>query len=65
MHEYPGAGHGFLNDHESAGDRVPFLVKFTGPIMGYGHHPTAAADARRRIGEFFATHLREDAASGG
>jgi carboxymethylenebutenolidase len=49
---------GFLNDHESAGDHVPFLVKFTGPIMGYGPNAAAAQDARRRITEFFATHLR-------
>ena len=42
------------------GDHVPFLVKFTGPIMGYGHNAAAAADARQRISEFFATHLRGD-----
>ena len=60
VREYPGAGHGFLNDHESAGDHVPFLVKFTGPIMGYGHNAAAAEDARRRISAFFATHLRAD-----
>ena len=49
--------HGFLNDRER-GHHVPFLVKFTGPIMGYGPHAAAAQDARRRITEFFATHLR-------
>ena len=61
VREYPGAGHGFLNDPRgSAGDHVPFLVKFTGPIMGYGHNPAAAQDARQRISAFFATHLRAD-----
>lgn len=60
VREYPAAGHGFLNDHESAGDHIPFLVKFTGPIMGYGPHEAAAQDARQRISEFFATHLRGD-----
>jgi carboxymethylenebutenolidase len=58
VRDYPDAGHGFINDHESAGDHVPFLVKFTGPIMGYGHNAAAAADARQRISAFFATHLR-------
>ncbi len=58
VHEYPDAGHGFLNDHDSAGDHTPFLVKLTGPIMGYGPNQAAAQDARRRISEFFATHLR-------
>lgn len=60
VREYPDAGHGFLNDHDGAGDHTPFLVKFTGPIMGYGHNPAAAQDARQRISEFFATHLRGD-----
>lgn len=55
--EYPAAGHGFLNDHERAGDRVPVMVKFTAPIMRYGPHEASAQDARKRILEFFATHL--------
>ena len=56
--EYPGAGHGFLNDHEAAGDHVPFMIRFTGPIMGMGPNEAAAQDARQRISDFFATHLR-------
>jgi carboxymethylenebutenolidase len=56
--EYPAAGHGFLNDHKSAGDPIPLLIKITGPVMRYGPHEDSAQDARRRITEFFATHLR-------
>ena len=56
--EYPGAGHGFLNDHASAGDRIPFMIKLTSPVMGFGPHEDAARDARQRIVEFFTTHLR-------
>jgi carboxymethylenebutenolidase len=56
--EYPAAGHGFLNDHKSAGDRIPFMVKVTGPLMRYGPDEDSARDARRRIIEFFAAHLR-------
>jgi dienelactone hydrolase len=36
------------------------MVRFTEPIMGFGHNPAAAADARQRISDFFATHLRGD-----
>jgi carboxymethylenebutenolidase len=57
--EYPGAGHAFLNDHDSAGDPnlVIFVVmgKFAGPS---GHHEQSAQDARRRIVAFFSAHLR-------
>ena len=55
--EYPAAGHGFLNDHESAGDRIPAMTRLTSPVMRYGPHDASAQDARRRITEFFATHL--------
>jgi carboxymethylenebutenolidase len=57
--EYPGAGHAFLNDHDSAGDPNPviFIVmgKFAGPS---GYHEPSARDARRRIVAFFRAHLR-------
>ncbi len=57
--EYPGAGHAFLNDHESAGDRTPTILvvmgKFGGPS---GYHDPSAQDARRRIISFFNTRLR-------
>ena len=55
--EYPDAGHGFLNDHEGAGDPMPFMVRFTRPIMRYGPHAGSAADARPRIVGFFREHL--------
>ena len=56
--EYPAAGHGFLNDHKSAGDRIPIMVKMTTPLMRFGPEGASAQDARTRIIEFFATHLR-------
>src|SRR5438876_635539 len=56
--EYPGAGHGFLNDHESVGDPIPFMVKVMRPLMGYGPDATCTEDARRRITAFFGEHLR-------
>ncbi len=55
--EYPAAGHGFINDHEGAGDPTPAMIKLTTPIMRFGFHEQSAQDARRRITEFFATHL--------
>lgn len=57
--EYPGVGHGFLNDHESAGDKAPALFAVFGKLSpGYGYDEEAAADAKRRIAAFFAAHLR-------
>lgn len=56
--EYPAAGHGFLNDHDSAGDRVPPLFAVFGKLSkGYGYDEESAADAKRRIAAFFAEHL--------
>ena len=34
--EYPDAGHGFLNDHEGARDRLPALFSVMARIMAYG-----------------------------
>ncbi len=50
--EYPGAAHGFMNDHDNLMWR---LMRRTG-TAGYAEGP--ADDARRRIVEFFAQHLR-------
>jgi carboxymethylenebutenolidase len=52
--EYPAAGHSFLNDAPT-GPRVlrPLLR-----VAGMGPEPAAAADAWRRIEEFFDAHLR-------
>ncbi|MER7789623.1 dienelactone hydrolase family protein [Streptomyces sp. NPDC097640] len=53
VHEYPQAGHSFLNDAE-VGPR-PLRPLFR--VMGMGPDPEAAADAWQRIETFFATHL--------
>jgi carboxymethylenebutenolidase len=57
--EYAEAGHGFLNDHEGAGDRMPLLFAVMGRLSpGDGYHEASAQDARRRIVAFFDEHLR-------
>ncbi|MFC5835149.1 dienelactone hydrolase family protein [Nonomuraea insulae] len=53
--EYPGAGHGFLNDHDP-GD-VPVLLAVTNRLLRSGFHEPSAHDARRRIADFFTRHL--------
>lgn len=61
--EYPDAGHGFLNDHEGAGDKPPLLFAVMGKLTtGPGYHEPSARDARRRIVSFFDAHLRVPAA---
>jgi carboxymethylenebutenolidase len=56
--EYPGAGHGFLNDHDGAGDPMPVLMKLLQPLIGAAHRdPAAIADARQRIVAFLREHL--------
>jgi carboxymethylenebutenolidase len=55
--EYPDAGHGFLNDHQAAGDPMPVMIRVLGPVMGFGPHAEATADARQRISSFFSEHL--------
>ena len=62
--EYPGAGHGFLNDHEGAGDRVPFYFALMGRLVANGYHEPSARDARRRIIAFFDKHLKPYDGSG-
>jgi carboxymethylenebutenolidase len=51
--EYPAAGHGFMNRHDKP------LFNAIGPILGMGYEPDAEADSRRRIVEFFDSHLRD------
>ena len=34
------------------------MARIMGPVMGYGPHEGATADAQRRITTFFAAHLR-------
>ncbi|WP_432496622.1 dienelactone hydrolase family protein [Kineococcus gypseus] len=61
VREYPGAGHSFLND-AMVGPRPlrPLLRR----VLHVGPDPEAAADAWRRIEDFFAAHLRGDGAPG-
>jgi carboxymethylenebutenolidase len=57
--EYADAGHGFLNDYDGAGDKVPALFGVFGKFAsGFGYHEASAQDARRRISAFFAAHLK-------
>ena len=56
--EYPGAGHSFLNDHKTAGDKTPLILTVMGIFSGAAdYHEPSAKDARRRIVAFFRTHL--------
>lgn len=56
---YPGAGHGFLNDHAPA--ELPLWVKLMARFINARYDEPAADDARRRILAFFRTHLTGDA----
>ena len=52
---YPGAGHGFMNDHDRA-DQTPLLM-FLARISRTRFDPEATSDARARITAFFHRHL--------
>jgi carboxymethylenebutenolidase len=49
--EYPGAGHGFMNQHQGV---FPTIMRV---VMGVGWNEPAAMDARKRIAAFFRSHL--------
>jgi carboxymethylenebutenolidase len=51
--EYPTANHSFLNDAPNG----PVIVRPLLKVAGIGPDPVAAADAWRRIEDFFARHL--------
>ena len=53
---YPGAGHGFLNDHDPA--ELPLWVKAIAKLSAASFDEEAAGDARRRIVAFFDAHLK-------
>ena len=55
---YPGAGHGFLNDHDPA--ELPLWVTALARLVNARYHKPSANDARRRILAFFRTHLADD-----
>lgn len=52
---YPGAGHGFINDH--APGETPSWAIFAGRFANTGYHESSARDARARILSFFGEHL--------
>ena len=57
--EYPDAGHGFINDHDGAGDKTPTMFAVLGRLTpGAGYHEESARDARARIVAFFDAHLK-------
>jgi carboxymethylenebutenolidase len=53
--EYHDAAHGFLNHHDGT---TGVLITVIGRLMGVGYHEPSAADARRRIIDFFDRHLK-------
>jgi carboxymethylenebutenolidase len=52
---YPGAGHGFINDHDAA-DMTHLLIVLN-KLSGTRYHEQSARDAHRRIAAFFHRHL--------
>ena len=53
---YPGAGHGFLNDHDPS--ELPVWVKAIAKVVAASYDEASARDARRRILNFFDSHLK-------
>ena len=60
--EYPTAGHGFMNDHEGAGDRIPLVFQVMGWATRTKYDPVATVDSRERIAVFFNQHLSRPSA---
>ena len=54
--EYPGAGHGFLNDHDPSD--MPVLFAVMGRLSGTAFHEPSAQDALLCIAAFFTTYLK-------
>ena len=54
VHEYPDAGHSFLNRH-NAGPVLSVLER----VAGFSYHQPSAEDAWARILRFFAKHLSD------
>jgi carboxymethylenebutenolidase len=55
--EYPGVGHGFMNDHDPRDSTWVFRVLSW--ISSTRYDAIATADARRRITAFFDAHLKQ------
>lgn len=55
IHVYPGAGHGFMNDHPA--DETPTWALVAGSFASTGYHEEATMEARARILSFFGEHL--------
>jgi carboxymethylenebutenolidase len=54
--EYPGVGHGFMNDHDPSDST--WVFRLLSWISNTRYDARATADARRRITAFFDVHLR-------
>ena len=54
---YPGAGHGFLNDHDSS--ELPPWVKVVAKLANARYDDASARDARHRIVDFLTAHLKD------
>jgi carboxymethylenebutenolidase len=52
---YPGAGHGFLNNHDP--DDLSSVDKVIARLVAAGYHEPSTRDARSRIIAFFRAHL--------
>lgn len=52
---YPGAHHGFMNDHDPAD--ATLMLRFLARVSGTKYDEAATRDARERIATFFRTHL--------
>ena len=52
---YPGAGHGFINDHDPAD--MTLLLIVLNRLSGTRCHEPSARDAHHRIAAFFHRHL--------
>lgn len=59
---YPGAHHGFMNDHDPAD--ATRMLRFLARISGTEYDAEATRDARVRIAAFFNAHLRDQPPTG-
>lgn len=55
--EYPGVGHGFMNNHDAKDSTLVFAL--LSRMSNTRYDAQATADARHRITAFFNVHLKE------